>query len=177
MSQTHFGFKTVDEQDKARHVRSVFDSVASNYDIMNDLMSAGLHRLWKRYAITVAHPRPGDRVLDIAGGTGDLGLAFAPKVAPTGTVVQEFVNAQQVVFAVVWQGPVLPDLAAFFGDHYVAFQRAAKERRAAGQRGGALLAQQPDLVMVSRGRMGRFQGHAYIPSLVPSGVNIQALLP
>ena len=54
-------------------------------------------------------------------------------VAPTGTVVQEFVNAQQVVFAVVWQGPVLPDLAAFFGDHYVAFQRAAKERRAAGQ--------------------------------------------
>lgn len=98
-------------------------------------------------------------------------------VAPTGTVVQEFVNAQQVVFAVVWRGPVLPDLSAFFGDHYVAFQRAAKERRAAGQRGGALLAQQPDLVMVSRGRMGRFQGHAYIPSLVPSGVNIQELLP
>ena len=98
-------------------------------------------------------------------------------VAPTGTVVQEFVNAQQVVFAVVWRGPVLPDLSAFFGDHYVAFQRAAKERRAAGQRGGALLAQQPDLVMVSRGRMGRFQGHAYIPSLVPSGVNLQELLP
>ncbi len=98
-------------------------------------------------------------------------------VAPTGTVVRELVNAQQVVFAVVWQGPVLPDLAAFFGEHYVTFQRAAKERRAAGQRGAPLLAQQPDLVMVSRGRMGRFQGHAYIPSLVPSGVNIQELLP
>ena len=95
----------------------------------------------------------------------------------TGTVVQEFVNAQQVVFAVAWQGPVLPDLAVFFGDHYAAFQRAAEEKRAAGQRGGPLLAQQSDLVMVSRGRMGRFQGHAYIPSLVPVTVNIRELLP
>ncbi len=92
MTQTHFGFQTVDERDKARHVRSVFDSVASNYDIMNDLMSAGLHRLWKRYAIAVANPRPGDRVLDIAGGTGDLGLAFAPKVAPNGQVVHTDIN-------------------------------------------------------------------------------------
>lgn len=92
MSQTHFGFKTVDEQDKARHVRSVFDSVASNYDIMNDLMSAGLHRLWKAYTIQVANPRPGDRVLDIAGGTGDLDLAFAPKVAPNGQVVHTDIN-------------------------------------------------------------------------------------
>lgn len=95
----------------------------------------------------------------------------------TGTVVQEFVNAQQVVFAVAWQGPVLPDLAVFFGDHYVAFQRAAKEKREAGLRGGPLLTQQSDLVMVSRGRMGRFQGHAYIPSLVPGAVNIRELLP
>ena len=92
MSQTHFGFQTVDERDKARHVRGVFDSVASNYDIMNDLMSAGLHRLWKRYTLTVANPRPGDRVLDIAGGTGDLDLAFAPRVAPTGTVVHTDIN-------------------------------------------------------------------------------------
>ncbi len=92
MTQTHFGFQTVDERDKARHVRSVFDSVASNYDIMNDLMSAGLHRLWKRHAIAVANPRPGDRVLDIAGGTGDLGLAFAPRVAPNGLVVHTDIN-------------------------------------------------------------------------------------
>ena len=92
MSQTHFGFQTVDERDKARHVRQVFDSVASNYDVMNDLMSAGLHRWWKTYTINVANPRPGDRVLDIAGGTGDLGLAFAPRVAPTGTVVHTDIN-------------------------------------------------------------------------------------
>ena len=92
MSQTHFGFQTVDGRDKARHVRQVFDSVASNYDVMNDLMSAGLHRWWKTYTINVANPRPGDRVLDIAGGTGDLGLAFAPRVAPTGTVVHTDIN-------------------------------------------------------------------------------------
>jgi demethylmenaquinone methyltransferase/2-methoxy-6-polyprenyl-1,4-benzoquinol methylase len=92
MTQTHFGFKTVDERDKARHVRNVFDSVASNYDVMNDLMSAGLHRVWKRYAIAVANPRPGDRVLDIAGGTGDLDLAFAPRVAPNGLVVHTDIN-------------------------------------------------------------------------------------
>ena len=92
MSQTHFGFQTVDEREKAHRVRGVFDSVASNYDLMNDLMSAGLHRWWKRYAITVAHPRPGDRVLDIAGGTGDLALAFAPRVAPNGLVVHTDIN-------------------------------------------------------------------------------------
>ncbi|GAB3184697.1 bifunctional demethylmenaquinone methyltransferase/2-methoxy-6-polyprenyl-1,4-benzoquinol methylase UbiE [Hydrogenophaga aquatica] len=92
MSQTHFGFQTVDERDKARHVRQVFDSVASNYDVMNDLMSAGLHRWWKAYTINLVNPRPGDRVLDIAGGTGDLGLAFAPRVAPTGMVVHTDIN-------------------------------------------------------------------------------------
>lgn len=92
MSQTHFGFETVDERDKARRVRGVFDSVAPSYDLMNDLMSGGLHRWWKRYAVTVANPRPGDRVLDIAGGTGDLDLAFAPLVAPTGTVVHTDIN-------------------------------------------------------------------------------------
>ena len=92
MSTTHFGFKTVDEREKAAHVRGVFDSVASRYDVMNDLMSAGLHRLWKHYTVTVANPQPGDRVLDIAGGTGDLSLAFAPKVGPTGQVVHTDIN-------------------------------------------------------------------------------------
>lgn len=113
MSQTHFGFQTVDERDKAKHVRSVFDSVASNYDLMNDLMSAGLHRWWKAYTLMVANPRPGDRVLDIAGGTGDLGLAFAPKVAPTGQVVHTDINEAMLREGrnrVLDQGHVLPTL-------------------------------------------------------------------
>jgi demethylmenaquinone methyltransferase/2-methoxy-6-polyprenyl-1,4-benzoquinol methylase len=92
MSSTHFGFKTVDEQDKARHVKGVFDSVASKYDIMNDVMSAGLHRLWKAYTVQVANLKAGDQVLDIAGGTGDLSMAFAKKVSPTGTVVHTDIN-------------------------------------------------------------------------------------
>jgi len=93
MSTTHFGFESVDERDKARRVRGVFDSVASRYDLMNDLMSAGLHRAWKAYTVMVADIRPGMAVLDIAGGTGDLALAFAPKVGPTGTVVHTDINA------------------------------------------------------------------------------------
>ena len=92
MSTTHFGFKTVDEQDKARHVRSVFDSVASKYDVMNDLMSMGLHRLWKAYTVQVADLKPGDQVLDIAGGTGDLAMAFAKQVGPTGRVFHTDIN-------------------------------------------------------------------------------------
>jgi len=92
MSQTHFGFETVDEADKARRVRGVFDSVASKYDVMNDLMSAGLHRLWKAYTVTVANLKEGDRALDIAGGTGDLALAFAKKVGKTGQVVHTDIN-------------------------------------------------------------------------------------
>lgn len=93
MSTTHFGFESVDERDKARRVRGVFDSVATHYDLMNDLMSAGLHRAWKAYTVMVADVRPGMAVLDIAGGTGDLALAFAPKVGPTGTVVHTDINA------------------------------------------------------------------------------------
>jgi demethylmenaquinone methyltransferase/2-methoxy-6-polyprenyl-1,4-benzoquinol methylase len=93
MSTTHFGFESVDERDKARRVRGVFDSVAPRYDLMNDLMSAGLHRAWKAYTVMVADVRPGMSVLDIAGGTGDLALAFAPKVGPTGTVVHTDINA------------------------------------------------------------------------------------
>ena len=92
MSQTHFGFKTVDEQEKARHVRGVFDSVASKYDVMNDLMSMGMHRLWKAYTIGVSGVRPGQRVLDIAGGTGDLSKAFAKRVGPSGCVVHTDIN-------------------------------------------------------------------------------------
>ncbi|NWF44038.1 bifunctional demethylmenaquinone methyltransferase/2-methoxy-6-polyprenyl-1,4-benzoquinol methylase UbiE [Hydrogenophaga sp. D2P1] len=92
MASTHFGFKTVDEREKAQHVRSVFDSVAPKYDVMNDLMSAGLHRIWKHYTLTVANPQPGQQVLDIAGGTGDLSLAFAAKVGPTGRVVHTDIN-------------------------------------------------------------------------------------
>ncbi|GLS15829.1 MULTISPECIES: bifunctional demethylmenaquinone methyltransferase/2-methoxy-6-polyprenyl-1,4-benzoquinol methylase UbiE [Hydrogenophaga] len=92
MATTHFGFETVDEREKAQRVRGVFDSVASKYDVMNDLMSAGLHRVWKRYAITVARPREGDQVLDIAGGTGDLSMAFARRVGPSGRVVHTDIN-------------------------------------------------------------------------------------
>ncbi len=92
MSTTHFGFETVDEKDKARHVRGVFDSVAPKYDLMNDLMSAGLHRAWKAYTVMVANLREGDQVLDIAGGTGDLSLAFSRKVGSTGRVVHTDIN-------------------------------------------------------------------------------------
>ena len=86
MSQTHFGFETVNEGEKAKRVAGVFSSVASNYDIMNDLMSAVLHRVWKKFTIGVANPRPGERVLDVAGGTADLSSAFLKKVGPKGQV-------------------------------------------------------------------------------------------
>ncbi len=92
MASTHFGYQSVDERDKARRVRGVFDSVASRYDLMNDLMSGGLHRVWKAYAVMVANPQPGQRVLDIAGGTGDLARAFARKVGGTGQVVHTDIN-------------------------------------------------------------------------------------
>ena len=92
MTATHFGFQSVDETEKARRVRSVFDSVAPKYDLMNDLMSLGLHRAWKAYTVMVADVRPGHRVLDIAGGTGDLALAFAKKVGKTGQVVHTDIN-------------------------------------------------------------------------------------
>jgi demethylmenaquinone methyltransferase/2-methoxy-6-polyprenyl-1,4-benzoquinol methylase len=90
---THFGYQDVSADDKANLVRGVFDSVASRYDIMNDLMSAGLHRLWKRHTIAQAAARPGDVVLDLAGGTGDLAREFSKKVGPTGHVVLADINA------------------------------------------------------------------------------------
>lgn len=92
MSNTHFGFQTVEEQEKARRVRGVFDSVAPRYDVMNDLMSLGLHRAWKAYTVLVANLQPGQRVLDIAGGTGDLAQAFAAKVGESGRVVHTDIN-------------------------------------------------------------------------------------
>jgi demethylmenaquinone methyltransferase/2-methoxy-6-polyprenyl-1,4-benzoquinol methylase len=92
MTTTHFGFTSVDEADKARQVRGVFDSVAPKYDLMNDLMSLGLHRAWKAYTLQVANLHEGDRALDIAGGTGDLALAFSQKVGKTGQVVHTDIN-------------------------------------------------------------------------------------
>ena len=92
MPQTHFGFDTVDETDKARRVRGVFDSVAKRYDVMNDVMSMGLHRAWKAYTVAVANLKPGDQVLDIAGGTGDLARAFARKVGDSGLVLLTDIN-------------------------------------------------------------------------------------
>jgi demethylmenaquinone methyltransferase/2-methoxy-6-polyprenyl-1,4-benzoquinol methylase len=86
MPETHFGFETVDEGEKAQRVKGVFSSVASKYDVMNDLMSAGMHRLWKRFTIEIAAPRKGERVLDVAGGTADLSSAFAKRVGKTGQV-------------------------------------------------------------------------------------------
>jgi demethylmenaquinone methyltransferase/2-methoxy-6-polyprenyl-1,4-benzoquinol methylase len=86
MTQTHFGFQTVDEKEKARRVAGVFSSVAQKYDVMNDLMSLGLHRLWKKFTIEIAAPRPGERVLDVAGGTADLSSAFARRVGANGQV-------------------------------------------------------------------------------------------
>ena len=87
-----FGFETVDEQEKAQRVRGVFDSVASKYDVMNDLMSMGMHRAWKAYTVALAHVKAGDRVLDIAGGTGDLTRAFARQVGEQGVVVHTDIN-------------------------------------------------------------------------------------
>jgi len=92
MAQTHFGYQTVDESEKARKVRGVFDSVASKYDVMNDVLSMGLHRAWKAYTVAVANVQPGQRVLDIAGGTGDLARAFAQRAGKDGRVVLTDIN-------------------------------------------------------------------------------------
>jgi len=90
--RTHFGFEEVSPEEKTRRVRGVFDSVAGKYDVMNDVMSAGLHRLWKRFAVEVSGARAGKRVLDLAGGTGDLAKLLAARVGPSGTVVHTDIN-------------------------------------------------------------------------------------
>src|ERR1700748_1483710 len=111
MTQTHFGYETVDEAEKAGKVRGVFDSVAKKYDVMNDLMSAGLHRAWKAYTVAVADLKAGDRALDIAGGTGELARAFAKKVGPSGCVVHTDINEAMLRVArdrLLDEGLVLP---------------------------------------------------------------------
>ncbi|MBQ0778812.1 MAG: bifunctional demethylmenaquinone methyltransferase/2-methoxy-6-polyprenyl-1,4-benzoquinol methylase UbiE [Pseudomonas sp.] len=89
---THFGFQTVAESEKAKRVADVFHSVAARYDLMNDLMSGGIHRLWKRFTIELSGVRPGNKVLDIAGGTGDLTRKFSKLVGPEGEVVLADIN-------------------------------------------------------------------------------------
>jgi len=91
-----FGFESVAEEEKARRVAGVFDSVAGRYDLMNDLMSGGMHRLWKRFAIDQSGARPGQKVLDIAGGTGDLAQAFLDRVGPAGMVLLTDINASML---------------------------------------------------------------------------------
>ncbi len=93
---THFGYQTVAAGEKARKVAGVFDSVANQYDVMNDLMSLGVHRLWKRFAVDLAHLRPGERVLDLAGGTGDLTSRMLPLVGSGGLVVLSDINASML---------------------------------------------------------------------------------
>lgn len=93
---THFGFKTVAEADKAKKVGEVFHSVASKYDLMNDVMSAGLHRGWKRFAVEISGVNQGDKVLDIAGGSGDLSKLFAQKVGTDGQVILTDINASML---------------------------------------------------------------------------------
>src|SRR4249919_4056037 len=90
---TDFGFERVALKDKARRVRGVFDSVAGNYDLMNDLMSAGVHRLWKRFTLGLANLRPGQKALDVAGGTGDLSAGLAKQVGERGLVILSDINA------------------------------------------------------------------------------------
>ena len=94
---THFGYQQVPVGEKAKRVGEVFSSVAGNYDLMNDLMSLGIHRLWKRFAIDLADVRPGESVLDLAGGTGDLAAAFAKATGPEGRVVLADINNAMLV--------------------------------------------------------------------------------
>ena len=108
---TDFGFQQVPEDEKQRRVAGVFDSVSSRYDLMNDLMSAGMHRLWKRFTVETSAVRPGDRVLDVAGGTGDLARLFARRVGETGSVVLTDINAPMLAVGrdrLLDEGMVMP---------------------------------------------------------------------
>ncbi|MDC9729535.1 MAG: bifunctional demethylmenaquinone methyltransferase/2-methoxy-6-polyprenyl-1,4-benzoquinol methylase UbiE [Methyloprofundus sp.] len=93
---THFGFTQVDETEKVNLVRGVFDSVASQYDIMNDFMSFGIHRIWKRVAVQLSNVREGDHVLDLAGGTGDLTTLFSKRVGKSGKIVLADINSEML---------------------------------------------------------------------------------
>lgn len=94
--QTHFGFKTVTEDKKASLVADVFHSVAKNYDIMNDVMSFGLHRIWKRFTLFTSEIKPGDKILDIAGGTGDMTKGFKKIVGDSGEVWHTDINSSML---------------------------------------------------------------------------------
>jgi len=111
MASTHFGYEDVDEHEKAQRVRGVFDKVAAKYDVMNDLMSLGLHRAWKAYTVALADVHEGQRVLDLAGGTGDLARAFARRVGRAGMVVHTDINESMLRVGrdrMVDEGRVLP---------------------------------------------------------------------
>ncbi|MDP5007680.1 MAG: bifunctional demethylmenaquinone methyltransferase/2-methoxy-6-polyprenyl-1,4-benzoquinol methylase UbiE [Glaciimonas sp.] len=113
MTNTHFGYKTVAEEEKVHKVAEVFHSVAAKYDVMNDLMSAGLHRVWKAFTIAQAAIRPGFKVLDIAGGTGDLAKAFAKKAGSTGEVWLTDINESMLRVGrdrVLNQGMAIPTM-------------------------------------------------------------------
>ncbi len=112
-SSTHFGYEQVALDEKQGRVDDVFRSVAKRYDLMNDLMSGGLHRVWKAYTVMVANLKEGDQVLDIAGGTGDLALAFSKKVGASGTVVHTDINEAMLSTGrnrLLDKGVVLPTL-------------------------------------------------------------------
>jgi len=111
MTQTHFGFEQVDEAQKAQKVAGVFHSVANKYDLMNDLMSVGLHRVWKSFTIAAANVLPGQKVLDIAGGTGDLAFAFSKKAGKEGEVWLSDINSSMLGTGrdrLIDQGTILP---------------------------------------------------------------------
>jgi len=93
---THFGYQNVPASEKARKVAEVFDSVAPKYDVMNDLMSFGVHRLWKHFALKLVAPRAGERMLDLATGTGDLAVKIAPKLGPKGELIASDINASML---------------------------------------------------------------------------------
>ncbi|HET9763544.1 MAG TPA: bifunctional demethylmenaquinone methyltransferase/2-methoxy-6-polyprenyl-1,4-benzoquinol methylase UbiE [Casimicrobiaceae bacterium] len=108
---THFGYEQVSADEKARRVRGVFDSVSARYDVMNDLMSFGLHRGWKRFAVELSGVREGGRVLDLAGGTGDLARLFARRAGASGTVVHTDINGAMLAAGrdkLIDRGVVLP---------------------------------------------------------------------
>ena len=111
VNNTHFGYQTVDESEKASKVAEVFHSVAKNYDIMNDVMSGGLHRAWKHFTTTTARLKKGDKVLDIAGGTGDLSRGWAKRVGATGEVWLTDINSSMLTVGrdrLLNEGLVLP---------------------------------------------------------------------
>jgi demethylmenaquinone methyltransferase/2-methoxy-6-polyprenyl-1,4-benzoquinol methylase len=160
MRQTHFGYQQVSETEKTQRVRGVFDSVAGRYDLMNDLMSMGLHRLWKAYTVAVAALREGDHVLDVAGGTGDLARALAPQVGANGLVIHTDINeamlregrdrlldAGIVLPTALCDAETLPFRAASFDVITVAFglrnmthkERALSEMHRVLRHGGRLL--------------------------------------